>query len=385
MASATTQRPAGSELMCRASDVPNSSAAPALLPVVLFGSRRAGRPNLEKVIDWLRNIAVFLTAITALMTSVKADDTDVPRLNPATWGSDHAGQPFPEYITGDECLFCHRTTGADWGNNRHQLTLRPATPDEPAIRLLHPVDNHGKIREQAEFVLGSRRATRFLKRSDDYGKLEVYSVRTITGEADENDVTLNNANIARWERDTFGNRCAGCHTTAVDTLTRAFSSLSLDCFVCHGDVSLEHTDDIDRVLLSKTSRNPRQVVSICGQCHLRGGRSKSSGLPWPNTFVAGDNLFRDFQVDFADEAIAEQPKIDEHIFLNVRDVAISGHSPTTCLTCHDVHGQNTEKHRMLDETRICSSCHIPGTENTPLRPSVLPANRLRTHSSICDY
>ena len=31
-----------------------------------------------------------------------------PELNPAAWGSDHVGRPLPEYVTGEECLFCHR-------------------------------------------------------------------------------------------------------------------------------------------------------------------------------------------------------------------------------------------------------------------------------------
>ena len=45
------------------------------------------------------------------------------------------------------------------------------------------------------------------------------------------------------------------------------------------------------------------VTSICAQCHVRTGKSRSTGLPYPNNFVAGDNLFRDFQVDFSDEAL----------------------------------------------------------------------------------
>src|SRR5262245_22809829 len=47
-------------------------------------------------------------------------------LNPAAWGSDHVGRPVPEYITGDECLFCHRITiGPGWSRTRHQSTIRP--------------------------------------------------------------------------------------------------------------------------------------------------------------------------------------------------------------------------------------------------------------------
>src|SRR5688572_12717331 len=56
------------------------------------------------------------------------------RLDPAAWGGDHVGKAVPEYVTGDECLFCHRKdVGHSWGKNRHQLTLREAEPDQPAL------------------------------------------------------------------------------------------------------------------------------------------------------------------------------------------------------------------------------------------------------------
>src|SRR5689334_7839434 len=29
-------------------------------------------------------------------------------LDPSAWGSDHVGKALPEFITSDECLFCHR-------------------------------------------------------------------------------------------------------------------------------------------------------------------------------------------------------------------------------------------------------------------------------------
>ena len=139
------------------------------------------------------------------------------------------------------------------------------------------------------------------------------------------------------------------------------------------------------MLLSSKSRDPRTIVSICGQCHLRGGKSNSTRLPYPNTFVAGDNLFRDFRVDLTNAAIRTMPAVDQHVFLNARDGAVFGRSDTTCLTCHDVHGQSSEKHQNLDSAAICSSCHVPETDNSRLRDAVLRRNRLRSHSRVRDY
>jgi predicted CXXCH cytochrome family protein len=233
--------------------------------------------------------------------------------------------------------------------------------------------------------MGSKRITRFLKRSKDYGKFDILSASCIAQSGSTSLEKLQNVESPHWETRTFADRCAGCHATAVNTQTRAFSATSLDCFACHGDVPLEHTKDVRRVFLSSKNRTPRQVTSICSQCHLRGGKSKSSKLPYPNTFVAGDNLFRDFQVDLSGAAIKALPPIDQHIFLNARDVAVFGNSTMTCLTCHDVHGQSSEKHQRLENATICSSCHVQGTDNTKLRDAILPFSKLQTHSRVCDY
>lgn len=332
---------------------------------------------------FFRTTILVVAAACTVATPASAEDPAPPkRLDPAAWGSDHVGQPPPAYMTGDECLFCHRQIGPAWSDNRHQRTIRPALPDDPAIRLLRKLDSGGELAAQTRYLLGSRHATRFLRRSEKYGRLDLLSTSFVPR---PDDGQLKHSDAPHWQADTFADRCAGCHTTAVDTPARAFSALSLDCFTCHGKVELDHTKDIRRVFLSSQSREPRHVTSICGQCHLRGGRSRSSGLPYPNAFVAGDNLFRDFQVDFSDRSLEALPAIDRHIYQNARDVAVFGRSAVTCLSCHDVHEQSSEKHQQLADEAICASCHLPGTDNTELREPWRPVNRQRAHSRVCDY
>lgn len=341
-------------------------------------------------------IAVLMIAWPlASVTSAFEDDIAKPRrIDPAAWGDDHVGKPFPSYITGDECLFCHRKIGPTWGDNRHQLTIRTASSDDSAIVMLRELSKGNEIVAETRYLMGTQRITRFLRRSKDYGKLDILSTSFVPkkknrGDGEKSRVPkigdLKNLDPPVWDKKTFGARCAGCHATAVNVQTQAFSAISLDCVTCHGDVELGHTKDVGRVLLSSKSREPRRIVSICGQCHLRGGKSKSSGLPYPNTFIAGDNLFRDFQVDFSDAAIGALPTVDQHIYFSARDVTVFDQSEMTCLTCHDVHGQSTEKHQQLDNRAICKSCHVAGTDNTKLQNALLVSNRLRTHSRVCDY
>jgi hypothetical protein len=302
----------------------------------------------------------------------------------ANWGSDHVGQSVPEYVTGDECLFCHRDDfGNQWSRNRHERTIRPADPQSAEMRALAGDLQTKQVASEVESVLGDRRQIRYLKKRGDYGKLALLSAkfaprplgrkkgRRLPG-------TLTATKEPHWENATFGQSCAGCHTTAVDPKTQAFAAISLDCYSCHGIVDLRHSKDTKLIFFGKGRNDPPRVaVAICAQCHLRNGRSRSTGLPYPDNFVAGDNLFRDFAVGLKQADLAEMNPGDRHIALNVREV-LEGNSNTTCVSCHDVHRQSAAKHRQVADGATCVSCHEPGK----------PKSKHLTyevHSSLCGY
>ena len=258
----------------------------------------------------------------------------------ALMGQTHAGQPVPKYVTGDECLFCHRVEVADtWEGNPHARTV-------------HPGDGG--------MILGARQPQRKLK-PDGYGKFDLLSKDGHT-----------------WEKDTFALKCAGCHTTAVDPKTHAFATSALDCYTCHGVAPENHPNDTSLVWFSKKHANdPKQVVSICGQCHLRGGKSKTNGLPYPDNFVAGDNLFQDFPVDFSKGDDASLSPGDRHIYRNARDVVEHG-SDVTCISCHKIHGDTAAKHRLVLTGPICLDCHNAEGPKKVVK-------RYEVHSTICEY
>ncbi len=151
----------------------------------------------------------------------------------------------PEFVAGDQCLFCHRNDiGPGWQKNRHNLTVQL------------------KEGSESEYRLGARERKRNLRKSG-YGKF-----------------AMEESARGAWDPAKFNDRCAGCHATAVDGTSKAFAEFSIDCYACHGVVDLEHTNDTSKILLSKKrGRDPKQIASICGSCHLRGGTSKAKGTP----------------------------------------------------------------------------------------------------------
>lgn len=329
----------------------------------------------------------------------------------AGWGSDRVDGSMPDYMTGDECLFCHRNIGASWSNNPHQRTMRIADPRQEEIQALASCDP--AIAQEVDFLLGADRSVKYLKRSESYGRLDLLTAsyqnskrladqpQSDRGEPGSGCGQLVFDDSIGWNDTLFGSRCIGCHTTAVDSQQQTFASTSLDCFTCHGEVDLEHATDISKVLLSRHPQNPLVVNSICSSCHLRGGKSRSSGLPFPNTFVPGDNLFRDFHVDLSNSAIAKLPAMQQHIYLSARAVgsgsgaggngAVGGGASQAaagdpvCTDCHSVHGNHTRQHMELADSTICYSCHVPGSEDRELVEAIRQYDRTSTRNVICDY
>ena len=122
-----------------------------------------GQPTDRDVFRIPGLLLLLVIACTASDPIETTEDT-LDALDPAAWGSDHVGRPVPTYVTGGECLFCHREASIlSWGSNRHSLTMRLPLADA------EPIPANG-----AELLVGSGDTVRYLKRAD-YGKVSILS------------------------------------------------------------------------------------------------------------------------------------------------------------------------------------------------------------------
>ncbi len=294
--------------------------------------------------------------------------------DPAAWGGTHAGQPVPDFVHGDECLFCHRNNiGPGWQKNAHGLAVRQVEDAPDLLGLLQSEPNLKAFAAAATHTLGSRNHVRYL-RKDGYGKFDLGNFRTELSKEGKVE-RWSGIEHPGWQKGKFEDRCAGCHSTGIDAETKTFTGVGIDCYTCHGVVDLNHSSDVSLIFLSKKRRSDvLAVTSTCAQCHLRGGRSRSTGLPYPNNFVAGDNLFKDYELNW-DNLPANAG--DRHVWINVRDVVLNG-SDTTCLSCHRLHANSMEKHRRILTSAICLECHnAEGPKKAVKAYSV--------HSELCEY
>ena len=333
--------------------------------------------------DTVRAIAVVTLVLAGLAVYATGQQPPPPAKviqqpnNPASWGGNHVGKPIPEFVHGDECLFCHRNNiGVTWQQNAHGVTIRHRE-DAPELQgMVNKQAALSTLASQIEYFLGSRHRVRFLKK-DGYGRFSILNTQAVLGRETAVEKWLNLEKLT-WDKDRFANRCVGCHATGIDAATKTFVAFGLDCYVCHGDVTLDHTKETALIWLSKKRRDDaRAITSICAQCHLRFGKSRSTGLPYPNNFIAGDNLFQDYEVDFSRADAGDMNPADQHIADNVRDVVVSGQLDVTCLSCHQVHA-NSARHHSVRKGPICQDCH-EGTNYVSERKNFV------AHSALCEY
>ena len=288
------------------------------------------------------------------------------------------GKPVSAFTSGDECLFCHRQdVGPTWAANRHGQTIRTADPESRGLAALAAAPQFKDLAGEVELLLGGSNRVRFLKSGREQGKLDLLSAAWTPPRAGA-EGNLTETASPHWDSKQFASKCAGCHATGVDSAKQTFSAISLDCYVCHGDVPDKHTTEPSLAILSPHRKDsPAAITSICAQCHLRTGNSPNTGLPFPDNFVAGDNLFRDFRVDLSETATAKLNPADRHVQENVREVVLLGREGVTCLSCHDVHKQSSKKHHRVAAGEICRNCHTGGSKKERVAYEV--------HSATCGY
>ena len=94
-------------------------------------------------------------------------------IDPAAWGGSHAGKPVPDFVHGDECLFCHRNDiGPGWQKNAHGITVRQSEDAPEWQNIFKSQPALAAIAPQVEYFLGSRHRLRFLKK-EGYGKFAI--------------------------------------------------------------------------------------------------------------------------------------------------------------------------------------------------------------------
>jgi len=300
-------------------------------------------------------------------------------------------KPYPEFMHGDECLFCHRNdVGENWLENAHTITVRQKEDAPELVKVLASQPALASLAPEVGYFMLGRGRVRFLKK-EGYGRMEILSTQAVVGppvRSKSGVVTdrpvrewVNLANPA-WDKNKFQDRCSGCHMTAVDSTTKQFTEIGHDCFTCHGDTPSEHTKDSTKVMLSKKRKDdPKAVVSLCAQCHLRGGKSKATGLPYAYNFVPGEDFFQDYQADFSKADDKTLNPGDRHIYWVAREVIQRGETKVTCLSCHQVHTQTVKLHWTAFRYRgsnpqVCFFCH--STEGTYTPGYVV-------HSALCEY
>src|SRR5215813_1370059 len=148
-------------------------------------------------------ITWLLLAVFAFASSVSSQQSAPEQsVDPKAWGGNHAGKPIPEYVHGDECLFCHRNDiGPTWQKNAHGLTVRQREDAPELTRMLESQSALAEVAKQIEYFLGSRHRVRFLKK-EGYGKFTTLNTQAALGGAGQAVKLIDHEKLA-WDKEKF--------------------------------------------------------------------------------------------------------------------------------------------------------------------------------------
>lgn len=261
----------------------------------------------------------------------------------------------PGYEGSDGCRECHSIEHEQWRGSTHARTVHE--PSESEKQLLRRSLLCGD--EDAAFILGERHARRFMIASPgEPGKHVMLPCRYDVGPAEW--VGLHESD---WKTLTWEKECGACHTAGFSSDDYSFRELGVGCEACHGPGSRHGEHATSGKMISFGALPAKGEVTICASCHLQGGKSRATGLNYARNYVAGDDLFDDYQFDWgklnSTPENADNP-IDIHQKLLIRDAtrasADTGNQ-LRCTSCHEFHRMGHDKHEKLARQEFCYLCH----------------------------
>ena len=273
-----------------------------------------------------------------------------------------------EYVGSQECGDCHRALSRTHDQTAHALTLQDVSRDEDLIlgdfsqgedvRMVQFPDEDAPRPFEAKdiaYTIGSGRNIQryaYEVSRDNYMVLPAqWNVNTQSWEA----YTL----ADEWPNEAydFGTRCAGCHTTGLDTRRFRWEDDGVQRESCHGpgSVHIDTVDDVGRkpdeegmkLIRASIVRSPDP--QICGQCHSQGSEP-SDNLPYPTQYRPGQadlldpNVFvlvpPDDSAHWYDTGHARQMYMQFNETLmsahskSLDDMKASQYADESCLGCH---------------------------------------------------
>ena len=272
---------------------------------------------------------------------------------PASVGEAAAG--LPGFQGSARCMQCHLTQHREWEGSLHARTIRkPSQADADMLgrALLCEQD-------QAAFVLGEKHSRRFMVPSpSEPGRHVLLPCRYDVGPGEW--VGLHEAD---WTTLTWEKGCGACHSVGFSSDTLTMKEMGVGCESCHGPDSRHgtHTSGAGMTAFKKSSA--REEITICASCHLQGGRSSSTGLNFARNYEPGDDLFADYQFEWAaldSPATPVDNPIDVHQKLLIRAAVTAqsqGYEGLRCTSCHEFHRMGHGKHEKLARQEFCHLCH----------------------------
>lgn len=261
-------------------------------------------------------------------------------------------------VGSSRCAPCHAAVHAQWTASQHARGFRVASiEDEDRLSSIVPCSDMS-----VSHVLGERHHVRFLIENADTPWGQGRFLALPCG-WDVHGKQLQMHHAEDWRTRPLENTCAPCHVTR-QRADWSWDEPGVGCESCHGDGARHVEAPSKSNIVTFAGKSAAEEVTICASCHLQGGKSARTGLPFPDGFVPGGPLFDDYQFDWASlDQVDPNEAIDVHQKLLIRSLALGpsepGASTLRCSSCHALHDMSHEKHSGLPRETFCLTCHQP--------------------------
>ncbi len=195
-----------------------------------------------------------------------------------------------QYTTSEGCKECHPEIYRQWEMTSHAKMLRDARKTPSAILADNFSEDIPFTKDDIEFTLGSHWIQKYLTRID--GDLYILPRFWNIVENDWEPYSIWN-----WRNRPYSHHCNWCHSVGYDTGTKTYVEESIGCEACHGP-GKRHAESGEAEDIVNPAKLPKMEADmICEACHTDGKDRRSKTYPFPDGYVAGDDL-REYYTDF---------------------------------------------------------------------------------------
>jgi hypothetical protein len=262
----------------------------------------------------------------------------------------------PGFLTSEGCKQCHPEVFRQWKMTSHARMLRNAEKDSTAIHAHGFTDEIPFAKEDIEYALGSHWIQKYLVRIEG----DLYILPKFWNIVEDK---WEPYSIWNWRSKPYSHHCNWCHSVGYDTEEKKYVEESIGCESCHGPGAKHGESEDPEDIINPANLSKERSDMICEGCHTDGKDRATKTYPFPNGFMAGEDVTEYYTDFFMPKPGSKGWYKGEATYLERHRMFLYWQSrfystARACEVCEFDRGisKKVEK-RMMSRDEYCGTCH----------------------------